>query len=185
VDDETSACPGCGLRLPVSDWPADPRSNASSACRQLYLSVLGHELSRIPQLGGHHQLTVDAYGAQHVGEQVPAIGSAFALVGLHLALDEGWSGNAVRAAHQHLAAHHTVWPRFEAPAVPGTLTIAHVAGSRTPHEHARRVRAWAASVWQAWSADHDRVREWANQTLNGAIRVRLRSAEPGSEIARS
>ena len=140
------------------------------------MTVVGHELGHPSQLGGLHQLTVDAYGAQHAGPRVPRIGVAFGLIGLHLALDEGWTGGAVRAAHQHLAAHQTEWPRFTAPAAPARLTIAHVVGSPTPEEHARRVRDWAASVWQAWSAKQDRVREWANQTLTAAVRARLQSA---------
>jgi hypothetical protein len=140
------------------------------------MNVVGHELSHIPQLGGLHQLTEDAYGAQHAGPKVPAIGMAFALIGLHLALDEGWSGNGVRSAHQYIAAHHRDWPRFAAPQIVAGLTIAHVAGSSTPEEHASRVRAWAASVWESWSAEHQAVREWANQVLSQSVRGRLQSA---------
>jgi len=140
------------------------------------MTVVGHELSHIPKLGGLHQLTEDAYAAQHAGLRVPAIGMAFALIGLHLALDEGWTGTAIRAAHQYLAAHYKDWPQFAAPAEPAALTVAHVAGSPTPEEHASRVGAWAASVWESWSAEHRAVREWANQTLDEAARARLRSA---------
>jgi len=171
-----SECPGCGLSLPVSDAPFDPRRNASAACWELYMTVVGHELSHIPQLGALHQLTEDAYSAQHAGARVPAIGMAFALIGLHLALDDGWSGNAVRAAHQFLAARHNEWPHFEPPSTPASLTIAHVAGSPTPEEHASRVRAWSASVWESWSAQHAAVREWADYVLDKAARARLRSA---------
>lgn len=140
------------------------------------MTVVGHELTHIPQLGGLHQLTEDAYAAQHAGPRVPAIGMAFALVGLHLALDERWSGTAVRSAHQYLAAHQKNWPLFAPPSEPARLSIAHVAGSPMPEEHASRVRAWAASVWEAWSTQHQAVREWANQTLDEAVRARLRSA---------
>ena len=58
------------------------------------MRVVGHELGRLSQLGGLHQLTVDAYGAQHAGPRVPAIGVAFGLIGLHLALDQGWTAPA-------------------------------------------------------------------------------------------
>jgi hypothetical protein len=144
--------------------------------QELYMTVVGHELTHIPKLGRLHQLTEDAYGAQHAGPRVPAIGMAFALIGLHLVLDAGWSGTAVRAAHQYLAAHYKNWPRFTAPGQPAVLTVAHVAGSPTPEVHASRVRAWAASVWESWSTEHQAVREWANQTLDEAARARLRSA---------
>ena len=140
------------------------------------MTVVGHELSHIPQLGGLHQLTEDAYGGQHAGPRVPAIGMAFALIGLHLAFDAGWSGNAVRAAHQYLAARHKEWPRFGQPSKPAALTVSHVAGSPTPEAHASRVRAWASSVWESWSAEHAAVREWADEVLDEAARARLRSA---------
>jgi len=162
--------------LPVSDSPIDPRRNASPACWDLYMMVVGHELAHVPQLGSLHQLTVDAYAAQHAGPQAPAIGVAFALIGLLLALDEGWTGGAVRAAHQHLAADHLDLPQFTPPSVPAPLTIAHVAGSRGPQAHARRVHKWAASVWHAWSTEHARVLELADRTLTDAVRARLRSA---------
>jgi hypothetical protein len=165
------------VTLPISDAPVDPRRNASAACWELYMHVVAHELSHTSRLGGLHQLTEDAYGAQHAGPRVPDIGTAFSLIGLHLALDLGWSGNAVRAAHQHLAGHFKDWPHFSRPSAPATMTVAHVSGSPTPDEHAARVRAWAASVWESWSAQHRAVREWANQVLDEPTRGRLTATQ--------
>lgn len=175
VTEGSSTCPGCGLLLPSSDWPVDPRRNASPACWHLYTTVTGHELSHVRELGGVHQLTVDAYSAQHAGQDVPPIGVAFALIGLYLTLDQGWSGSDVRAAHQDLASRFQTWPQFTPPAQRAPLTVAHVAGSPSPEEHASRVRAWAESVWQAWSAEHGRVRAWAAETLTDSLRTRLRA----------
>jgi hypothetical protein len=98
-----TACPGCGLELPFGDWPLDRAVNASPACWHLCTEVIANEMQNVLDLGRFHQLTVDAYGAQHAGEPTPRISTAFALIGLHLALDEGWTGTAVRAAHQYLA----------------------------------------------------------------------------------
>ena len=162
--------------LPVSDWPLGRRVNASSACWHLCTEVMGHEAQHLPALGRFHQLTVDAYGAQHAGVPAPPISTAFALVGLHLALEKGWSGTAIRAAHQALAARHRAWPPFAMPTERGRLTIAHVAASTTPDEHAGRVQAWAASVWEAWSSEHDAVRSWADAALPPDLRERLRPA---------
>ena len=131
---------------------------------------MGHEAGHLAELGRFHQLTVDAYGAQHAGAPTPPISTAFALLGLHLALDEGWSGTAVRAAHQALARRHRSWPVFRAPAEPGSLTIADVAASTSPAEHAERVQAWAASVWEAWRPAHDAIRTWADAVLPADLR---------------
>lgn len=172
----TSACPGCGLVLPLSDWPIGRRVNASAACWRLQSTVMEHEAQQVAQLGRFHQMTVDAYGTQHAGYPTPPIATAFGLMGLHLALEEGWSGTAVRAAHSFLAQRHRSWPAFEPPADRGALTVREVAEAATPEAHAERVQAWAASVWSAWSDQHAAVAAWTDAVLPAADRVRLRLA---------
>ena len=78
-------CPGCGLRLP-DRGDLDPRTHASAACRMLYGEVQGYELDHLAELGRHHQVLVDVYGAQHIGPATPGIRSAFCLIGLELSL---------------------------------------------------------------------------------------------------
>jgi hypothetical protein len=183
-----TTCPGCGVVLPESDWPVDARANVSSACLELRTRVMEFEAEHLVELGNRHQLTIDAYGAQHGGPTVPAIAVTFGLIGLYLALDEGWTGTEVRDAHQFLARpargeagregrmpSRPVWPVFEPPANPDWLTIADVAGASSTEEHATRVDRWVRSVWQAWSAEHDRVRAWAAAALPGEVRRRIRS----------
>jgi len=81
-------CPGCGLELPASGLPSDPRRNASPECWQLYGEVQGYALRHLELVRDLHQLTVDTYAAQHAprdpGGDRPPIGVAYALVGLHL-----------------------------------------------------------------------------------------------------
>lgn len=171
-----SACPGCGVVLPTEDWPVGRGAQASSACWHLRATVQAHELSHVARLGGIHQLSVDAYAAQHVVQGTPSIATIFSLVGLHLGLELGWSGTAVRAAHQHLGQRFRTWPTFQPPPSRDWLTIADVAGSATPEDHAQRVAAWAASVWKGWSSEHDRVRDWTDEALPAEERGRLSSA---------
>jgi len=152
-----AACPGCGVVLPGDAEPWDPRSLASEACHQLYGEVAGYESQHVVELGRWHQLLVDTYAAQHAGERTPSIGTAFALIGLHLALDEGWDGLQVRDAHQRLAAASRMWPRFDAPPSRGELTVFDLALAGSPEEHIARLRAWAEAVWRAWAGSHDAV----------------------------
>lgn len=66
----------------------------------------------------HHQLCVDAYGAQHSGGSVRPITAVFALVGLYLAVERGFTGRQVQIAHMKLvkkAGKRTDWPRLEPP----------------------------------------------------------------------
>jgi hypothetical protein len=111
-----------------------------------------------PILSEFHQLTVDAYAAQHAGADVPAITTAFALIGLYLALEEKASGLEVRAAHKRLADRRRSWPRFAAPTVETwTMTILDVALAGSAQAHGNAVNAWARLVWDAWREHHAAV----------------------------
>ena len=124
------------------------------------------------RLGRFHQLMVDAYAAQHPVADGSGIGLAFALIGLHLALDQGWRGDQVRDAHQALAGVPRAWPRFDPPANRGSMTVFDVAMAASPEAHAELVQGWAADVWQAWG--HQRSAVIA--LLNGRL--------PAPELAR-
>jgi hypothetical protein len=154
---EMSACPGCGALLPGPPTRTDRRSGASDACRAVRGEVAGYELAHVAELGQWHQLLVDTYGAQHPSDAGPAIGTAFGLIGLHLALEDGRSGLEVRDAHQLLANRYRDWPRFRAPAARGRLTIVDLALARDPAEYVEVLRRWAGEVWSAWAEQHATV----------------------------
>jgi hypothetical protein len=175
--DTASACPGCGVILEATDWPVDRRVNASPACWHLYTQVVGYEMEHLARLGRYHQLTVDAYGAQHPGTPSPPISTAFALIGLSLALEHDWSGTAVRAAQQFLAQRYSTWPTFRDRSNGPVLTVSGVVGVTTPDEHADRIQVWARTVWASWAPEHHRVGSWAEQVLPPDVRDRLRLAQ--------
>lgn len=52
-------------------------------------------------------------------------------------------------------------PVLDPPPSRGQITVADVAPTQTPEEHARLMRRWALSVYEAWSPHHD----WARRTL--------------------
>ena len=168
-----TTCPGCGLQLPASGLPWDRRRNASPECWQLYGEVQGFALNHLELVRDFHQLTVDAYAAQHAprdgGGDVPPISVAYALVGLHLALDHGLSGIEVRAAHQRMGKPDPSWPRLPTPAPTGAMTVFDVAAAGamigSVGGHAGAVRAWATAVWQAWAAHHARVAALADRLV--------------------
>ena len=168
-------CSGCGVELPGSAETWDPRSLASEACHAVYGEVAGFQSQHVVELGPWHQLLVDVYAAQHAGDRTPRIGTAFALIGLHLALEENWDGLAVREAHQDLARRYREWPAFTGPERRGALTVLDLALASTPGEHVERLRAWAASVWQAWAASHAAIEVLSAERLPQDRRPR---AEP-------
>jgi hypothetical protein len=165
-----AACPGCGVALPGASVSSDTRRNASDACWQMYGEVTGRELQDLVALGRYHQLTVDTYGAQHAGAATPAIGTAFSLIGLHLALDEGLDGPDVREIHRRLAADRVAWPRFDPPTTSWAVTVYDVALAGSSEEHAALVARWAASVWEGWRGAHRPVARLIAERLPEAVR---------------
>lgn len=59
-----------------------------------------------------HQVAVDAYAAQHAGPASKTITIAFALIGLCLLLERGYTGKAVQRAHMHSPTDRSVGLRL-------------------------------------------------------------------------
>src|SRR5689334_15098047 len=119
-----SDCPGCGAHLPVVEDHVDGRYNASAACWQFNDELNVYTLTRGDRESAFiHQLQVDAYGAQHVIADARPIGPAFALIGLYLACERGYSGRQVQHTHMLLARRSKDWPRFTPPTHAGNVTI--------------------------------------------------------------
>jgi hypothetical protein len=104
-----------------------------------------------------HQHVVDAFAAQHVTSRSRPIGVAFALIGLYLHLERGYTGREVQRAHMHLARTRRAWPAFDPPPERGAVTVIDVLNARPGVERDQAIEEWCSSVWQAWSASHDRV----------------------------
>jgi hypothetical protein len=145
-----------------------PRLNASPECARLYGEVTGTAMTD-PTLGRLHQLTVDAYAAQHPRDGGPPIATVFALVGLHLALDRDFSGLEVRGAHQRLAGDRRTWPALSAPAELAAveLTIFEIALADSAEGHLHALERWARAVWNAWRAEHDTVARMVSDVVGG------------------
>lgn len=161
-----SVCPGCGARIPANGQAPDLKRNASAECWQTAGEVTGFELEHAAQLGRFHQLTVDAYGAQHADADGSGIRVAYSLVGLYLALEKGMHGAQVRRVHQLMGKPQADWPRFPRPAKTGNITVLDVANAgaraRSIDGHTEMLKRWATSVWSAWS-DRHRDAAWLAQ----------------------
>jgi hypothetical protein len=112
-----------------------------------------------------HQHVVDAYGAQHLRQSTSAIGAAFALAGLYLAVDRSFTGRQVQKMHVLMARASKQWPRFDPPKDVGPVTVDDVLAAEPGPPRDEAIMRWCASVWTAWSAEHDRVREMVDRFL--------------------
>ena len=164
-------CPGCRLRLPPSAWEPPANVNASGECWEVYAEVVGFEVADIGLVRRFHQLTVDAYGAQHAGGATSPLRVAYSLVGLHLALDRGLPGLQVRALHQRMGRPDPSWPAFPPPREPGELTVLDVAEAgvmvAAVEGHAALAQRWAETVWRAWRTQQGAVAALTDRILAG------------------
>lgn len=102
-----------------------------------------------------HQHVVDAYAAQNASESTKPIQLTFALAGLYLHLDRGFTGREVQLAHMQMAKTRRQWPRFELPRDRGSMTAADVLAAPAAPERARAIDAWCSSVWDAYRPTSD------------------------------
>jgi Family of unknown function (DUF5946) len=143
----------------AADAPADARYNASAECWQLYGELTVYTVAWGYRDGAFiHQLAVDVYGAQHAGEHVRPIGVAFALIGLYLVFERGYSGLQVQQTHTLMARRSKTWPRFAPPDRVGALTVWDVLQAEPGAARDGMLRRWGRSVWDAWSPKHARVK---------------------------
>lgn len=162
----STVCPGCGVRLANLGLDPDSRVNASGECRGLMNELTYYTLAHGDPAFIHQHL-VDAYGAQHVRRQSKStIGAAFALAGLYLAVERGFSGRQVQKMHMQMASKSKQWPRFEPPSAAGPLTVADVLELEPGPGRDQALMRWCASVWAAWSPEQSRVREMVDRFLD-------------------
>lgn len=112
-----------------------------------------------------HQHLVDAYGAQHVRQSKSTIGAAFALTGLYLAVERGFTGRQVQKMHMLMASRSKAWPRFTPPPHVGSMTVADVLAVEPGPQRDEAIMTWCQSVWAAWAASQERVRSMVDPFL--------------------
>ena len=150
-------CTGCGAPLPPSDAPGHRYVNASPACWERYGLVPAAEYSDPVLFGTCHELSVDAYIAQHPGGAHPTRSVVVHLAGLHLALDREVTPARIPTARARLTQRVWEGPDPDPPAAWGPLTVLDLAAAAGTSHHAEVVRAYATEVWHAWAHEHARV----------------------------
>jgi len=104
-----------------------------------------------------HQLVVDAWAAQHADERTKPIALTFALVGLYLHLEKGFTGRQVQLAHMKLARRTRTWPTLPQPADRGAVTAADVIAKPEGPERDQAIDVWCRSVWDAYIGNRDAI----------------------------
>lgn len=101
-----------------------------------------------------HQHAVDAYAAQHAGDDTKPISLVFGLVGLYLAQERGWTGRQAQLFHMKMARHKRSWPEIPLPENRGAITVNDVLAAPPGMERDERIMDWCRSVWMAYENAH-------------------------------
>lgn len=120
-----------------------------------------HELSAYTLTHGDprfiHQHVVDAWAAQSAAPTGKPISVTFALAGLYLHVERGFSGRQVQLAHMRMARKKQTWPHFDLPDRRGEMTAMDVLAVAAGPERDAAIDAWCASVWGAFVPQRDVV----------------------------
>lgn len=134
--------------------------HASPECWTVFGEVLAAEYSNAVLFGQVHQITVDAYAAQHAGGRHPDKSVGIHLSGLYLAFVKDVRPMGIAPFLQEIANSVTAWPTFPPPAATASRTVLDVALCAGDWEtHVRTVREWAFDVWRSWHPQHRVVHE--------------------------
>lgn len=112
-----------------------------------------------------HQHVVDAYTAQNADDSTKPIALVFALIGLYLHLEKGYTGKQVQRAHMELANRSKTWPRLPQPAERGDIRIEHVLAVDPGPARDAMIERWCASAWNASLASRPAIAAIARQHL--------------------
>jgi hypothetical protein len=112
-----------------------------------------------------HQHVVDAYAAQYAEPNGKPVELTFALVGLYLFLEKGYTGRRVQLAHMQLAKTGNTWPRFALPEVRGSIKVEDVLQADPGTARDEMITAWCRSVWEAYRECHAPVKQLLVTTI--------------------
>ncbi len=112
-----------------------------------------------------HQNIVDAFTAQEASQDTKPIAITFALIGLYLAVEKGFTGKEVQLAHMQLAKSRKDWPSFTLPETRGAITVFDVIATPAGKQRDEMIREWCVSVWNAYRDSQQQIRYLVKKEL--------------------
>jgi hypothetical protein len=130
---------------------------------------LQHELSYYTLAHGDpafiHQHIVDAFAAQNATPERKPIYVVFALIGLYLHLERGFTGRQVQLAHMRLGTPRRNWIMPQLPELRGSIRVGHVLAAPPGQHRDHMIEEWCASVWEAYRDVHGEIAAIAEREL--------------------
>lgn len=113
-----------------------------------------------------HQNAVDAFAAQHVDTDTKPIKTVFALIGLYLTLEKGFTGRQVQLAHMRLAKQRKHWPAIPPTRESTSITVADALAAEPGPTRDEAIRNWCHAVWQTWQPHREIIAKLAQEELD-------------------
>lgn len=98
-----------------------------------------------------HQLAIDTFTAQHVTAASKPIAVVFAVLGLYLHAERGFTGLQIQQVHMRLAPLRLPWPALALPARHAYVTVADVLAAEPGAERDAAIRRWCVAEWAMWT----------------------------------
>ncbi len=125
--------------------------------QNLYNELLFYTLSHPDPEFFIHQYAVDAFAAQNADKNSKNITLVYAVAGLYLAVEKGFSGKQVQNAHLIFSKDKSDMPRIILPEDRGSVTIKNVLNAEPGIERDEQIMYWCASVWKAFANNRDAI----------------------------
>lgn len=103
-----------------------------------------------------HQHVVDAICAQEISPEDKPIRLIFALIGLYLHVERGFTGREVQLAHMILGRIKQDWPALTIPSNRGAINVATVLAAPSGDRNLM-IHEWCRSVWQAFAQHREAI----------------------------
>lgn len=113
-----------------------------------------------------HQHGVDAFTAQRADKDTKPIAIVFALAGLYLHLEKGFTGREVQRAHMQMARRRKSWPRLALPRERGPVRVADVIAAGTGAACDAAIEIWCESVWGAYRGCREEIAQILREELD-------------------
>jgi Family of unknown function (DUF5946) len=112
-----------------------------------------------------HQHLVDVYTVQNANQNTKPISLTFALMGLYLLIEEGYTGRAIQKFHAKMSNDKQDWVLFPIPNYLGNITIDDVILAAEGEQRNLMLLNWCHSVWAAFKPHHKEISKIANYYL--------------------
>jgi hypothetical protein len=146
-----------------------PVAGGRAGCQALWDEMMARSVTDL-RYRGAYRLAFDTYCMQHVDTYgVSAKSYAAHLMGLCCGIEHRGDPAVYDLIHRSLNGRPAL-ARPASPVARGSITLIEVAAAPDPDHHARRVRAWAQDVWDAYAPHHELARALLAAALGGRVR---------------